>query len=230
VSEFTTTFPYAEYRNVNIGLAAQKIDDTLLMPGDTFSLNGLVGERTQANGFAIGGIISGGQVVEDYGGGVSQVATTTYHAAFKAGLEDVHHQPHSIYFSRYPIAQEATVSWGNFDMAFKNDTPYGIVVDTEFQASSPGSQGVLTVKLWSTPYFDVETSVSGKSNFTSPSTVYNSASNCISNGSGSQGFNITSFRKVWDPDGKLVKDESNPWTYRPNPKVICGEKPDDEDE
>lgn len=229
VSETTTYFPYAEYRNTNIGLAAEKIDNTLLKPDDTFSLNGLVGERTAANGFAIGGIISGGQVVEDYGGGVSQVATTTYNAAFKAGLEDVEHRPHSIYFDRYPIAQEATVSWGNFDMSFKNDTPYGIVVDTVFTAASSSSQGVLTIKLWSTPYYEVETSVSDRSNFTSPQTVYNADDNCIPNASGHQGFDITSYRKVWDPDGNLVKDEAFPWTYRPNPKVVCGEKPKNED-
>lgn len=230
IEEFTTTFPYAEYRNTNIGLAAEKIDNTLLKPGDTFSLNGLVGERTAANGFASGGIISGGTVVEDYGGGVSQVATTTYHTAFKAGLEDVEHKPHSIWFSRYPVAEEATVSWGNFDMAFKNDTPFGIVVDTVFTSSTPGSQGVLTVKLWSTPHFEVETSLSEKSNFTGPGPIiYNTADNCIANSASSQGFDITSYRKVWKPSGKLVKDESYPWTYNPNPEVVCGEPPKGDD-
>ncbi|HEX6233629.1 MAG TPA: VanW family protein [Jiangellaceae bacterium] len=229
VSEFTTRFPHATYRNVNIGLAASRIDDTLLKPGDEFSLNGIVGERTAANGFAKGGTISGGVLVEDYGGGVSQVATTTYHAAFKAGLEDIYHQPHSIYFDRYPVAQEATVSWGNFDMAFRNDTPYGVLVETRFTPSTSGSQGVLTVRIWSTEYFKVETPVSERSNFTDPPTVYNTKDNCIANRVGSKGFSITSYRKAWDPDGNLVKDEAYPWTYRPNPVVVCGEEPEDDD-
>jgi vancomycin resistance protein YoaR len=229
ISEFTTRFPHAAYRNTNIGLAASRIHNTLLKPGDEFSLNGLVGERTAANGFAKGGTINGGVLVEDYGGGVSQVATTTYHTAFKAGLEDIYHQPHSIYFDRYPVAQEATVSWGNFDMAFRNDTPYGVLVETRLNASTPGSQGVLTVRLWSTEYFKVETSVSERSNFTDPPTIYNNKDNCLANPVGSKGFSITSYRKVWEPDGTLVKDEASPWTYRPNPVVVCGEEPKDGD-
>lgn len=229
VSEFTTRFPHAAYRNTNIGLAASRINNTLLKPGEEFSLNGLVGERTAANGFAKGGTINGGVLVEDYGGGVSQVATTTYHTAFKAGLEDIYHQPHSIYFDRYPVGQEATVSWGNFDMAFGNDTPYGVLVEARFTPSTPGSQGVLNVRLWSTQYFKVETSVSERSNFTDPPTIYNNKDNCIANPEGSRGFSITSYRKVWDPDGTLVKDEAYPWTYRPNPVVVCGEEPKDDD-
>ena len=223
VSQFTTRFPHASYRNTNIGLALSRIDNTLLLPGEVFSLNDLVGERNAANGFAIGWTIDGGRLKKDYGGGVSQVATTTYHAAFQAGLEDVYHQPHSIYFDRYPVGQEATVSWGNFDMSFKNDTPYGVLVDTGFTPSGNGP-GTVTVRIWSTKHFRVETTVSGRSNFTSPPTVYDTSAECQAE-SGWEGFSITSYRKVWTLDGTLVKDESYPWTYRPNPTVICGPDP-----
>ena len=223
VSEFTTRFPHASYRNTNIGLALSRIDNTLLLPGEVFSLNDLVGERNAANGFAVGWTIDGGRLKKDYGGGVSQVATTTYHAAFQAGFEDVYHQPHSIYFDRYPVAQEATVSWGDFDMSFKNDTPYGVVVDTGFSPSGNGP-GTVTVRMWSTKYFRVETSVSGRSNSTSPQTVYDTSDECEPQ-EGWEGFDITSYRKVWTPDGKLDKDEADPWTYRPNPTVVCGPEP-----
>lgn len=228
VAEFTTRFPHAEYRNVNIGTAAERIDNTLLLPGEEFSLNGIVGERTEANGFTAGTIINGGRLEESLGGGVSQVATTTFHAAFLAGLEDVEHWPHSIYFDRYPIGQEATVAWGSKDMRFKNDTPYGVVVDTSFTPSRSGSQGTLNVKIWSTEYFRVETSVSGRSNHTSPQTIYDTSGNCSAQG-GSQGFDITSYRQVWDPEGTLVKDEADPWTYNPNHRVICGPDPGEGD-
>lgn len=223
VAEWTTRFPHADYRNTNIGLAARRIDDTLLLPGETFSLNELVGERTAANGFAVGWTIDAGRLREDYGGGVSQVATTTYHAAFKAGLEDVYHQPHSIYFDRYPVGQEATVSWGAFDMSFRNDTPYGVLVDTLFSPSGE-RPGALTVKIWSTAHFRVETSVSARSNPTDPQTIYDTGEECAAQ-QGWQGFSITSYRKVWTPDGELVKDEAFPWTYRPNPTVVCGPEP-----
>ena len=86
VSEFTTYFPYAEYRNINIGRAAELVDGTLLKPGETFSLNGIVGERTRENGFTEGFVISDGIFKEDLGGGVSQMATTTFNAMFFAGL------------------------------------------------------------------------------------------------------------------------------------------------
>jgi vancomycin resistance protein YoaR len=223
VSEFTTRFPHASYRNTNIRLALRRIDNTLLEPGEVFSLNELVGERNAANGFAVGWTIDGGRLKKDYGGGVSQVATTTYHAAFRAGFEDVYHQPHSIYFDRYPVGQEATVSWGHFDMSFKNDTPYGALIDTSFSPSGNGP-GTVTVRIWSTKYFRVETSVSGRSNHTTPQTVYDTSPDCEPQ-EGWEGFSITSYRKVWTPDGKLDKDEAYPWTYRPNPTVICGPDP-----
>ena len=85
VSTFTTYYPYAEYRNINIGRAAELIDGTVLKPGETFSLNDTVGERTAENGFTIGFIISNGIFKEDLGGGVSQMATTTFNAMFFAG-------------------------------------------------------------------------------------------------------------------------------------------------
>lgn len=229
ISQFTTTFAPTSYRNTNIGLAAEKVDNTLLEPGETFSLNGIVGERTVARGFAAGGVISGGRLIEAVGGGVSQIATTTYHAAYQAGLEDVEHKPHSIYYSHYPLGAEATVSWGNFDMAFRNDTPYGVLVETIFTPSIPG-RGELTVRLWSTEYFEVETSVSDKYNFTDPPPPrYSQAADCYPN-SPSKGFSVTTYRKVWDPDGNLVKDEEYPWAYNPSPEVICGPEPDDEDD
>ena len=123
VSTFTTYFPYAEYRNVNLGRAAELIDGTVLKPGETFSLNGTVGERTEANGFTKGYIISDGILVQDLGGGVSQIATTTFNAMFFAGLEDVEHKPHSFYIDRYPIGREATVAWGAVDLQFTQRHP-----------------------------------------------------------------------------------------------------------
>ena len=123
VSTFTTYFPYAEYRNVNLGRAAELIDGTVLKPGETFSLNDTVGERTEANGFTEGYIITDGILVQDLGGGVSQIATTTFNAMFFAGLEDVEHKPHSFYIDRYPIGREATVAWGAVDLPLPQRHP-----------------------------------------------------------------------------------------------------------
>ncbi len=148
VSTFTTYYPYAEYRNTNIGRAAEIVDGTVLKPGDTFSLNDIVGERTRENGFTEGFIISNGIFAEDLGGGVSQMATTTFNAMFFAGLEDVEHKPHSFYIDRYPVGREATVAWGSVDLRFKDDTPYGVLVSRARHAGHalhPGGRDRLDV-------------------------------------------------------------------------------------
>ena len=147
VSTFTTYYPYAEYRNINIGRAAELVDGTMLKPGETFSLNDTVGERTGENGFTEGFIISDGIFKEDLGGGVSQMATTTFNAMFFAGLKDVEHKPHSFYIDRYPVGREATVAWGSVDLRFQNDTPYGVLIHaTRHAEHARRRQGVVTVR------------------------------------------------------------------------------------
>ena len=141
VSSFPTYFPYAEYRNTNIGRAAELIDGTVLEPGEVFSLNGIVGERTAENGFVPGFIISNGIFKEDYGGGVSQIATTIFNAMFFAGLKDIEHKPHSFYIDRYPVGREATVAWGSVDLRFQNDTPYGVLIDAKVTPEHPVQPG-----------------------------------------------------------------------------------------
>ena len=140
--QFTTQFPYATYRNVNIGRAAELINNTVLKPGDTFSLNGIVGERTAKNGFVEGYIIQGGKFKKELGGGVSQSATTTYNAMFFAGLKDIQHQPHTLYIDRYPPGREATVAWPTLDLKFQNNTKYGVLVQAYVKKATPSSQGL----------------------------------------------------------------------------------------
>src|SRR5690606_13163416 len=137
VGEFTTYYPHAEYRNVNIGRAAELINGTLVLPGETFSFNKTVGERTRENGFTDGLVIKGGRLREELGGGVSQVATTTYNAAFFAGMDDVEHRPHGFYIDRYPVGREATVYWGSLDLRWRNNTPYAVYVQAWRERSSP---------------------------------------------------------------------------------------------
>jgi hypothetical protein len=67
---------------------------------------------------------------------VSQLATTTYNAAFFGGYADVTHQPHTIYISRYPPGREATVNYGAIDLEFRNDTPHGVLIRTYYSDTS----------------------------------------------------------------------------------------------
>jgi vancomycin resistance protein YoaR len=221
VSTFTTYYPYAEYRNINIGRAAELVNGTVLKPGETFSLNGTVGERTAENGFTKGFIISEGIFKEDLGGGVSQMATTTFNAMFFAGLEDVEHKPHSFYIDRYPVGREATVAWGSVDLRFKNTTPYGVLIEAHVTPSTPSSQGVVTVSMWSTDYWDITTKTGERYNFTSPKTRTITDPDCEPN-EGYGGFDIDIWRYFHRAgSAKVVRTEKMHTHYTPSDTVIC---------
>ncbi|MFC7362680.1 VanW family protein [Nocardioides astragali] len=222
VSTFTTYFPYAEYRNVNIGRAAEIIDGTLLKPGETFSLNDTVGERTVENGFTKGYVISDGILIQDLGGGVSQMATTLFNAMFFAGLEDVEHKPHSFYIDRYPIGREATVAWGAVDLRFANDTPYGVLIDTNVTPSTPSSSGVVTVTMYSTKYWDITTSTGERYNLTKPETRRIDDLKCHPNeGFGGFDIDVVRYFKPVNGNTETREDEVFHTTYIPSDTVIC---------
>ena len=223
VSEFSTYFPYAEYRNVNQSRAAELIDGTVLKPGETFSFNDTVGERTEARGFTSGTVINGGVFRDEMGGGVSQVATTTYNAAFFAGLTDVEHHPHAFYLDRYPVGREATIYFGNLDLRFKNPTDHGVLITASVRNSSPGNRGEMRVQMWSTKVWEIKASKSSRRNHRAPGTQYDSTNRCVPQ-SPIPGFDIDIHRKFLR-GGKVVKRETDTAHYRAADHVICGEKP-----
>jgi len=221
VSTFTTYFPYAEYRNTNIGRAAQLVNGTILKPGDTFSLNGTVGERTRENGFTEGWTIQNGVFYSDLGGGVSQMATTTFNAMFFAGLKDVEHKPHSLYISRYPVGREATVAWGSVDLKFTNDTAYGVLIHTEFRPSTPSRQGAVTVSMWSTKTWDITTKTGSRYNQTPFKKRVIHDTNCEAT-TGAPGFDIDVWRYFHKPGSTAVERTEKFHThYIPQDDVTC---------
>lgn len=135
VSSFTTEHPAGQSRVTNIHRAADLLNNWVIEPGEVFSLNEAVGPRTAERGFVTAPVIYG-EFTEDYGGGVSQLATTFFNAVFYGGYEDVTHKPHSVYISRYPMVVEATVSYPNLDLKFRNDTEAGILVRTGYTESA----------------------------------------------------------------------------------------------
>ena len=221
VSTFTTYYPHADYRNTNIGRAGELIDGTVLEPGETFSLNDTVGERTAANGFTEGYVISDGILVSDLGGGVSQMATTTFNAAFFAGLEDVEHKPHSFYIDRYPMGREATVAWGSVDLQFRNDTRHGVLITAGVTPSTPSSSGVVTVSMWSTRTWDITTRTGSQYNFTEEETRRIGDRECTAN-DGYGGFDVDVWRYFRRPgSSELVRSEKFHTSYIPSDTVIC---------
>jgi vancomycin resistance protein YoaR len=136
VSSFTTEYPSGEARVANIHRGADLLNNTVVESGHVFSLNQTIGPRTAARGFVTAPVFAQGEFFDDYGGGVSQLATTTYNAGFFGGYKDVTHQPHTIYISRYPAGREATVNYGAIDLQFKNDTSHGVLIRTYYSDTS----------------------------------------------------------------------------------------------
>ena len=136
LGEFTTYHKCCESRVTNIHLIADTVDGAVVPVGETWSLNDYVGERTTEKGYVPAGAIRSGEMVAEVGGGTSQFATTLYNAIFFAGLQDVYHQPHSIYFPRYPLGREATLGWTLPDVVFRNDTNYPVTIETEHTDTS----------------------------------------------------------------------------------------------
>ncbi len=217
-STFTQEFPYAAYRVTNIGVASDKINGTLLEPGETFSLNGVVGERTPENGFVEGYIIVGNRLVEDYGGAVSTITTGMWHTAFFAGMTRVEQRAHGFWISRYLPGLEATVSWGNLDLKFRNDTPYGVYITSSLTDTS------VTTTIWSTKYWDIKAEFGPRENPTPAGTVYDDAEGCVAQ-YGVDGFDITVTR-VWSRNGEVERREPLFTSYDAAPTVICAPKPE----
>ncbi len=134
------------------------------------------------------------------GGGVSQFATTTFNAAFFAGMDFIDYQSHSIYISRYPYGREATVNWPNVDLVFENNTPYAVMIWTSYTGSS------ITVQLWSTKYYEVQQT--GQTRGTA----------------GRVCTRVTTFRERVDPEGRVLEDSVFA-TYRPAEGVDCNGNP-----
>jgi vancomycin resistance protein YoaR len=135
VGAFTTNYVPGQARVTNIHRAADIMNNTIIEPGKVFSLNDVVGARTPERGFVKAPVYYG-EFTEDYGGGVSQIATTTYNAAFWGGYEIVFHQPHTIYYSRYPLGREATVNYPVLDLKWKNNSRHGVLVRAFYSSSS----------------------------------------------------------------------------------------------
>lgn len=220
ISSFTQQVNYAEYLAHNLAVASEYINGTLLLPGDVFSMNKTTENRDPVGGYMEGWVIGpGGIFRQALGGGLSAATTTVWSAAFFAGLEPVEVQAHSVYISRYVPGLEATVAWDNFDMKFRNDTPYGVFITAQSDATS------MTVRMYSTKmYTTIDAEVGERYATTSNSRIYNDSPQCSAQ-NGGPGFTIDVDRVFYEGDTE-VRRETFTTTYRPAPQVICGPKPD----
>ena len=132
IVSFTTYFSEANQARVNnIRQVASILDGMIVRPGATFSFNESVGPRTKAAGFDEAPVIRDGVLTPGVGGGICQVSTTLFNAAFFAGLPVVERRPHSFYIDHYPVGRDATVSYGAVDLKFRNDSDKVILISVQ---------------------------------------------------------------------------------------------------
>ena len=111
VGSYYTTYGGIPSRLHNVALVAQLIDGALIAPGATFSFNGTTGERTAEKGFQEAPVIINGELQTGLGGGICQVSTTVFNAAYEAGLQIDERVNHALYISHYPLGRDATVNY-----------------------------------------------------------------------------------------------------------------------
>jgi vancomycin resistance protein YoaR len=145
VGGYETFYGGVPNRIHNVQLVAHLIDGTLVAPGATFSFNGATGERTAAKGFLEAPVIINGELQTGLGGGVCQVSTTVFNAAYEAGLPITARTNHALYISHYPLGRDATVDYPDVDLKFVNDTGHWLLLRTFVGSSS------LVVDLFGTP-------------------------------------------------------------------------------
>jgi vancomycin resistance protein YoaR len=200
----------------NIRVVAAEVDGAVIMPGETFSLNGFTGPRGLAQGYVEAGVINNGEFTTAVGGGISQFATTMFNAVFFSGLEDVFHKPHSYFISRYPAGREATVYYDSIDLKWRNDSDTGVYVDT---AWSPGS---ITVTFYGTKRYEIQSISSDRYNQRSPAVQEKPDDGNCKPQAGSTGFDVTVTRVFRDlASGAEVKREDFQTRYAAEPVIRC---------
>jgi vancomycin resistance protein YoaR len=212
-------------RITNLRLGVTLLDDTLVAPGGTFSLNEAIGERTEERGFRSAPVIIGTKYAEEVGGGTSQVATTVFNAAWEAGLKITERNPHSLYISRYQLGRDATVYWPSLDLKFVNDTSQWVLV--KGFAESDG----VTVSIYGGERRRVESS-QGTFQVTGAVPVQRIKDKSIPIGErvveeeGTRPSRTSVTRTVYSSDGSLISEETWNTSYKGETRVVrVGTKP-----
>src|SRR5205085_1675274 len=187
-------------------LVAHLVDRHLIAPGKEFSFNRTTGERTAAKGFREAPVIINGELQTGLGGGVCQVSTTVFNAAYDAGLNITARTNHALYISHYPQGRDATVDYPNIDLKFVNDTGRWLLLRTFVTDSS------LTVNLYGTPVGRRVETDTAPLVATGPPPVKRVPDSTLFKGqqvvdsAGSSPLSTSVHRRVYTPGGKLLYD------------------------
>jgi vancomycin resistance protein YoaR len=216
LSTFRQDFEYLPYRETNVGQAARYMDGKILKPGEIYSMNETIKERTTKNGYVKGIYIGeGGRFDFGLGGGVSIITSATWTAAFYAGLERIEQRAHSVHIARYAPGLEATVSWPKLDLKFRNNTKNNVLIK-----AIPARDGI-TISMYGTKEYDRITAKFGEPyNLNNKiDTVTSYDPNCLAQDP-APGFKIVVTRQFWK-NNSIVQTENFTTSYKPSDHVIC---------
>ena len=220
VGSYTTYYGGDPNRIHNVQLVARLIDRHLIAPGSTFSFNRTTGERNAAKGFLEAPVIINGELKSGLGGGVCQVSTTVFNAAYEAGLPIPERHNHALYISHYPLGRDATVNYPDTDLKFINDTDHWLLLDTIVGSSS------LTVRLFGTPVHRRVVSEASELRETGPPTVKRIPDPNLYVGEqvvedyGEPPRAVSVHRIVYDRKGHVLYDNTWYSSYVSEPKIV----------
>lgn len=208
ISSFSTTFSgSSENRIANISLATNSITDKVLMPGDSFSFNDVVGKRTAERGYKEAPVIVNNKLDSGLGGGICQVSTTLYNAVMRANINATERSHHSLPSHYVALGLDATVDYGRLDYKFKNTLEYPIYVegyikgkDIVFNIYSDKSLTTKTYDLVSETYDTMKADVK----YIDDASMYEGETNIVQKAS--DGYKVKVYRKIYE-NGRLVGQE-----------------------
>jgi vancomycin resistance protein YoaR len=220
VGTYETEYGGDPNRIHNVELVAHLVDGKLIAPGATFSFNGATGERSAAKGFLEAPVIINGELQTGLGGGVCQVSTTVFNAAYEAGLPITARTNHALYISHYPLGRDATVDYPDIDLKFVNDTSHWLLLRTFVGPSS------LVVNLYGTPQHRRVVTDAQPLTVTGPPRLQKEKDPDLPAGEkhvvdyGTPSTSTSVRRRVYAPDGTLMSDQTWYSSYVSEPKVV----------
>ena len=209
-------------RSKNISLSAQSVNGYVLMPGETFSYNDTVGQRTAARGYKEAGVYLNVEVTTGLCGGICQVSSTLYNAVLLSNLEVVSRSNHTFEPTYVPAGQDATVSWGAPDFKFKNNKTYPI------KLVATTTNGTVTFNIYGLKTNDdYDVKISSKKVGTIPFSIQYKEDSTLPSGTqkilekGSNGCKTQTYKILYKNGAEVSRTLISTDTYKPHNQLIA---------
>jgi vancomycin resistance protein YoaR len=216
MATFSSVFPtYAgnEARTANLQAGVDNVNGTVVMPGQQFSLAAALGEISPESGYVEAPIIVDGRLVQGLGGGLSQISTVVFNAAWFSGVQLDAHTPHSFYIPRYPAGREATLAVPVIDNLWTNDTDTPVVVQSWIEGDS------IVMTFLGDRQYDVQTIDGERWDVTTGEAAEDDSPDCVPQ-TPQDGFTITNVRILLQGGVEVGRDEFTT-TYKPSDEITC---------